>query len=136
MNAAATSASMVGGSKVKKVRIEQSDLPSVIPHRAQVSLQAVAFGKLGMGDLICVMIGGEQKVRRFIKLKMTQNDTLLLTAYEGFGKKEALPKSVLIGRIIEVEGGGRTWDPTKESPLKRFWGRLTEYGTHKPFGLG
>ena len=89
-----------------------------------------------MGDIICVNTGKSAQVRRFIKLKMTKSDTLLLTAYEGFDKKEALPKSSLVGRVVEVEAGGQTWNPNKENALKRFWDRLTEYGTHKPFGLG
>ena len=136
LTAAATSASLAGGSGKKKVRIIDSELPSAIPAGSRVSLESVAFGKLNMGDIICVNTGKSAQVRRFIKLKMTKSDTLLLTAYEGFEKKEALPKSSLVGRVVEVEAGGRTWDPNKESALKRFWDKLTEYGTHKPFGLG
>ena len=89
-----------------------------------------------MGDIICVNTGKSAQVRRFIKLKMTKSNTALLTAYEGFNKKEALPTSSLVGKVVEVEANGKSWDPNKVNPLTRFWHKLTEYGTHKPFGLG
>jgi hypothetical protein len=136
LTAAATSASLAGGSKSRKVRIVDSELPSVVPAGSKVSLESVAFGKLAMGDVICVNMGKSPQVRRFIKLKMTHSKTALLTAYEGFDQKEALPTTSLVGRVVQVEAGGRSWNPNKEPFLSRLWHKLTEYGTHKPFGLG
>ena len=57
LTAAATSASLAGGSKNRKVRIIDSELPSVIPTGSRVSLESVAFEKLSMGDIICVNMG-------------------------------------------------------------------------------
>jgi 3D (Asp-Asp-Asp) domain-containing protein len=136
LTAAATSASLAGGSKTRKVSIVKSELPSIIPTGSRVSLESVAFGKLSMGDIICVNMGSSPQVRRFIRLKMTQSSTVLITAYEGFSQKEALPTTSLVGRVVQVDANGKTWDPSKENPLSRFWHKLTEYGTHKPFGLG
>ena len=63
---------------------------------------------------------------------MTKEDTYLLTAYDGFGKKEALPKGALVGRVVNVTAGGKTFHPLKnENALSGFWGRLTEYGTQR-----
>jgi len=136
LTAAATSASLAAGSGRRKLTIRDSQLPSIIPAGAKVSLEQVAFGKLAMGDIICVNTGNQPQVRRFIKLKLTKSNTALLTAYEGFKKKDALPTGSLVGRVVEVEAGGKSWDPNKEGPLKKFWGKLTQYGTHKPFGIG
>lgn len=136
VHAAAASASMASGGKNKKFRIVESHLPSDIPHGAEVFVEPVAFGKLSMGDIICVNLNGAAKVRRFVKLKMTTSDTYLLAAYEGYDKKEALPKSSLVGRVVKAEAAGKSWTPGKENILQKFWSKLTEYGTHKPFGLG
>lgn len=137
LSAAAASASLAAGSgRRKKIKLANSELPSVVPAGSTIHLEAVAIGKLVMGDIICVTLGQGPQLRRFVKLKMTASDTLLLTTYEGFNKKEALPKSAIVGRVAEVEAAGKSWDPNKENPLKKFWGKLTEYGTHKPFGLG
>lgn len=94
------------------------------------------MGKLNMGDIVCVNLGQGPQVRRFVKLKIAKADTYLLTTYDGYSKKEALPLSALVGRVAEAEAAGRTWNPSAENPLQRFWSKLTEYGTHKPFGLG
>lgn len=136
LTAAATSASLAGGAKSKKVRIIESELPSTIPQGSKVSLEQVAFGKLTMGDIICVNTGSRPQVRRFIKLKMTKNQTALMTACEGSAQKEMLPTSSLVGKVVEVESGGKSWDPNKENFLTKFWQKLTQYGTHKPFGIG
>ena len=136
LTAAATSASLAGGSKNRKVRIIDSELPSVIPTGSRVSLESVAFEKLSMGDIICVNMGKSPQVRRFLKLKLTKSNTLLLTALEGSSKPEALPTTTLVGRVVQVEANGKTWNPRSENLLTRFWHKLTEYGTHKPFGLG
>lgn len=136
LSAAATSVSLMSKGGTKKVRLVHSNLPRLIPDGATLEVEAVNFTKLAMGDVICVSTGKETSVRRFVKLKMTKEDTYLLTAYDGFGKKEALPKSVLIGRVVNVTAGGQTYHPlNKENPLSGFWGRLTEYGTHKAFGI-
>jgi hypothetical protein len=67
---------------------------------------------------------------------MTKADAYLLTAYEGFDKKEMLAKGALIGRVVNVTAHGRTYNPRKEEGLiKALWGKLTEYGTHKAFGV-
>lgn len=114
----------------------KSDLAALVPDGAVLEVQAVNFTKLQMGDVICVSSGRETSVRRYVKLKMTQKGEYLLCAYDGLGKKEALPKSSLIGKVVSVQAGGRTYDPSKEEgALKAFWGKLTEYGTHKAFGI-
>ena len=136
MSAAATSAAMVGGGVRKKFKLPASDLPSVIPPGSSVSIEAAAMGKLSMGDIICVSKGKAAVVRRFVKLKMTKNDTVLLTAMEGSSEKEMIAKSQLMGKVVKVEAAGKSWDPNNENFVKKFWGKLTEYGTHKPFGLG
>lgn len=136
MSAAATAAALGGGGGRKKIHIRQSELPSLVPNGARVWIEGTAISKLVMGDIICVTLGQGPQLRRFVRLKMTQSDTLLITAYEGFNKKEALPKSSLVGKVVEAEAGGKKWDPNKQNPIARFWGKLTEYGTHKPFGLG
>ncbi len=136
LNAAATSVSLLNKGGTKKVRLARSDLQRLIPDDSTLEIEAVQFTKLVMGDVICVSTGRETSVRRFVKLKMTKEDTFLLTAYDGFGKKEALPKSVLIGRVVNVTARGQTYHPLKkENPLSAFWGKLTEYGTHKAFGI-
>lgn len=123
-------------SGARKVKLNKSDLRSLIPDGATVEVQQITFTKLQMGDVILVSSGRETVVRRFVKLKMTKSDTYLLTAYEGFDKKEALAKSCLIGKVVNVQVGDRSYDPVKEEGLfKAFWGKLTEYGTHKAFGL-
>lgn len=136
LSAAATSVSLMNKGGTKKVRLVSSDLKGLIPDGATLEIEAVQFTKLAMGDVICISTGRETSVRRFVKLKMTKEDTYLLTAYDGFGKKEALPKGALVGRVVNVTAGGKTFHPLKnENALSGFWGRLTEYGTHKAFGL-
>ena len=136
LSAAATSAHLAQGASRKKIRVSNSELPSVIPSGATISIESVVMGKLVMGDILCVNLGQGPQVRRFLRLKMTKSDTLVLTAREDSNKKEPVPKSALVGRVVEAEAGGRTWVPSRENPLKRFGRRLTEYGTHKPFGIG
>lgn len=136
LSAAATSVSLMNKGGTKKVRLVSSDLKALIPDGSTLEIEAVQFTKLAMGDVICISTGRETSVRRFVKLKMTKEDTYLLTAYDGFGKKEALPKGALVGRVVNVIAGGKTFHPLKnENPISGFWGRLTEYGTHKAFGL-
>lgn len=131
LNAAATTAA-----GQKKIKLGNSDLKSLIPDNAVLELQPVQFTKLQMGDVICVSSGRDTVVRRYVKLKMTKQGEYLLCAYDGFGKKEALPKSCLIGRVISVTAQGRTYNPRKEEgAFAAFWGKLTEYGTHKAFGI-
>lgn len=135
LNAAAASVT-IGAGGSKKIKLPTSHLPNVIPNGSVIEVQAVNFTKLEMGDFICVTSGRETVVRRFVKLKMTKQDTYILAAYEGFGKKEALAKAALIGKVVSVTAQGRTFDPRKEeNPLRAFWGKLTEYGTHKAFGV-
>jgi hypothetical protein len=136
LSAAATSASLAQGARRKKIRLSNSDLPSAIPAGSTISIESVAIGKLVMGDIICVTLGQGPQIRRFLRLKMTKSDTLIMTTHEGLDTKEALPKSALVGRVVEAEAGGAKWNPGKQNPFKRFWSKLTEYGTHKPFGLG
>ena len=131
LSAAATSAS-----GQKKIKLTESDLKSLIPDNSVLEIQPVQFTKLQMGDVICVSSGRNTVVRRYVKLKMTKQGEYLLCAYDGFGKKEALPKSCLIGKVVSVQAQGKTYDPRKaEGAFAGFWGKLTEYGTHKAFGI-
>jgi hypothetical protein len=135
LTAAATSAS-VGGAGPKKLKLPTSHLKSLIPDGATLEVHPIKFTKLQMGDIICVTSGKDIQVRRYVKLKMTKQGEYLLTAYDGFDKKEALAKGALIGKVVSVQAQGRTYDPRKEEgALAAFWGKLTEYGTHKAFGL-
>ncbi len=89
-----------------------------------------------MGDIICVRDGSELAVCRFVKAKIMKSNTFLLVAKEGHEKKEPLPRDALLGIVEKVEHGGKVFNPSsRENPFKKFWGKLTEYGTHKPFGL-
>lgn len=136
LKSAAASVTMSTGGGTRQIKLKESVLPTLIPNNAILEVKAAKFTELKMGEIICVAIGREMSVRRFVKLKMTNKDTLLLTAYEGFDKKEALPKGTLLGRVVKVNAGGQSYDPSKrENPFTKFWGRLTEYGTHKPFGI-
>ena len=136
MRAAATTASMVDTGSSRKVMLVDSDLPKLIPSQSLLKVRSVKFNNLKMGDIICVRVGSEFRVRRFIKPKITRSQTLLLTAKEDCPEKEPLPQSCLLGKVESVEFGGKSFDPAKrESLLKGFWGKLTEYGTHKPFGI-
>jgi hypothetical protein len=133
---AATAASMSDLGSTRQVRLNESELPSLIPSGAILNVKAVKFSELKMGDLICVRVGSTLVVRRFVKTKMTRSNTFLLTAKEGFDKKEAIARTSLIGKVEKVCCGGTSYDPAqREGILTQFWGKLTEYGTHKPFGI-
>ncbi len=136
LNAAATSVALMSGGGTQKVRLKTSHLKSIIPDGAVIQIQSLTFTKLAMGDIICVTKGTETVLRRFVRLKMTNKDTYLETVCEGMEKKELMSKSALVGRVISVTAGGRDFDPHKEeNPFARLWGKMTEYGTHKAFGL-
>lgn len=136
LRAAATTASMTDTGKTRNVHLLDSDLPDLIPSQSLLKVRSVKFTNLRMGDIICVRVGSSFQVRRFVKTKITRSHTLLLTAKGNSDKKEPIPQSALLGKVESVEYGGRTFDPTKsENLLKKFWGKLTEYGTHRPFGL-
>jgi hypothetical protein len=137
MKAAVTTASLGDKGKTRRIMLMDSNLPSIVPSQSLLKVRSVKFQELKMGDVVCVRIGSEFWVRRFVKAKMTRNNTLLLVAQEGYDKKEPLPLNALLGKVDEVEHGGRAFDPLgKENFLQSLWGKLTEYGTHKPFGLG
>ncbi len=134
--AASTAASLSFKDATRQLRLVNSDLPSLIPSGSSLRIRSAKFSELKMGDLIGVRIGSELAVRRFVKTKMTKSDTLLLTAKEGLKKKEPLSRTCLLGKIEKVTCGGRSYNPAQaENILQQFWGKLTEYGTHKPFGL-
>jgi hypothetical protein len=134
---AAATASMVDTGATRQVMLIKSDLEKVIPSGSLLTIRSVKFSNLKMGDFICVRDGSSFAVRRFVKTKMTSSETYLLTAKEGFDKKEPLKRDRLLGRVEGFQHAGKMVDPRKvEGALTRFWGRLTEYGTHKPFGLG
>lgn len=136
MRAAAAAASMTDSGTSRKVMLVNSELPSLIPSKSLLTIRSVKFNNLKMGDIICVRVGSDFTVRRFVKPKITRAHTLLLTVEEGADKKEALPQSCLLGKVESVEFGGKCFDPaSKENFLKKFWGKLTEYGTHKAFGI-
>lgn len=136
LSAATTAASMSSSGTTRHIKIEESDLPSLIPDASLIRVKPCKFGGLKMGDLICIRTGSTFAVRRFVKTKMMGPKTLLLTVREGFAKKEALPTGCLLGKIEAVNSGESSYDPLQTTGLwQRFWGMLTEYGTHKPFGL-
>lgn len=133
---AATTAAIGAKSGSRQLPLTKSDVPSVIPSGSSISVESIKFSDLKMGDFICICVGNSFEVRRFVKVKMTKADTYLLTAKEGFGKKEAVTRSSLMGKVVQVRHGNDSFDPSKaHNVLKQFWGKLTEYGTHKPFGL-
>ena len=137
LTAAATTAHLASSSGAqRKILIPKSDLKSIIPDASLATVESTPLGKLVMGNIIVVGLEDGPHLRRFVRMKMRNKDTLLITAFDGFGKKQALPKSSLLGKVIKVENAGKVWDPGKENVVKKFWNRLTEFGTHKPFGLG
>lgn len=134
LNAAAMTASLSSGN-ARHVRIGESDLPSLIPSRSLLKVSPVKFGELKMGDLICVRMGNNIVVRRYIKSRITKSSALLLAAREGSTSKDEVRRACFLGKIEAVNAGKKSYDPTaKEGALRRFWGKFTEYGTHKPFG--
>ena len=136
LNAAATTASMSDRGKSRKVLLVESDLPSLIPSRSLLKVRSVKFTELRMGDIICVRVGSDFVVRRFVKTKITRENTLLLSAREGSDKKDPIPQSSLLGKVEEAESAGETYDPLKKEGLvQRLMGKITEYGTHRPFGV-
>lgn len=137
LSAAATAASMTSSGTTRHIQLADSELPSLVPSGSLLKVRATKFSVLNMGDLICVRVNGAFAVRRFVKTKFTNSDTYILVAHEGNTEKEVLPRNCLLGKIEAINAGGKTYNPlASEGPIKRFWGKLTEYGTHKPFGLG
>lgn len=137
LRVAVTTASLGEKGATRSVMLVDSNLPSMIPSQSLLKVRACKFTELKMGDIICVRVGTSFFVRRFVKVKMTRNDTILLTAQEGYNKKEPFPLSSYLGIVDEVEHGGRSFNPrSQENFMQAFFGKLTEYGTHKPFGLG
>lgn len=135
LTAAATAACLSSGN-ARHVRIGESDLPSLIPSRSLLKVNPIKFSELKMGDLICVRVGNDIAVRRFIKSRITAAHTLLLTALEGSEEKDQVTRPCFLGRVEAVNAGKKSYDPlAKEGMIRRFWGKFTEYGTHKPFGL-
>ena len=136
LRAAVTTASLGDRGKTRNVMLTESELPTLIPSQSLLKVRSVRFEDLKMGDVICVRVGTTFRVRRFVKTKITSSHTLLLVAQEGFNKKDPIPVNAFLGKVDEVESGGRKFDPLKkESFFQTFWGKLTEFGTHKPFGL-
>ncbi len=133
---AATTASMTDFGTSRNIMLVTSDLEKLIPSGSLLSVRSIKFSSLKMGDIICVREGSSIAVRRFVKTKMTPSETYLLTAKQDFDKKEPVRRDRLLGRVDTFQHSGQTIDPHRvEGPLKRFWGKLTEYGTHKAFGL-
>ncbi len=136
LRAAATAASLSSTGTTKHLQIQDSDVPSLVPNNAFIKVTSTKLQDLKMGDLVCVRAGGSYSVRRFVKVKHAASQTLVLTAREGYGKKEPITRASLLGKVEAISVGGKAVDPLKnEGILKSFWGKLTEYGTHKPFGL-
>lgn len=123
---AVSAAALTKSGASRQLPLGRSDLPSIISNDTLIKVKAVKFSDLKMGDIVCVRQGGQIAVRRFVKLKMTNQDTYLLVAREGCDQKETLSRAALVGKVDETR---------PEGLLTKFWGRLTEYGTHKPFGL-
>lgn len=136
LRAAATAASLSSTGTTKHIQIQNSDVPSLVPNNAYLKVTSVKLQDLKMGELVCVRVGGAYSVRRFVKIKHAASQTLVLTAREGYDKKEPINRAALLGKVEAMSVGGKAIDPLKnEGILKSFWGKLTEYGTHKPFGL-
>ena len=133
LNSAAISARAQQGRSRQKLRLADSDLPTLIPSGADIVVQPSVFTKLKTGELIYVRTRQGLKVRRFIKLKSTAKDSYLTVTHEGSSKKELLPKGALIGKVLSVEHEGKKYNPGSEGLLARFRNLLTEYGTHVPF---
>lgn len=136
LRAAVTTASLGNRGKSRNIMLVESELPSMVPPNSLLKVRSVRFQDLKMGDIICVRVGSTFRVRRYVKTKITREHTLLLVAQEGYDKKEPIPLNAFLGKVDGVEHGGRVVDPTKnESFLQNLWGKLTEFGTHKPFGI-
>lgn len=137
LRVAVTTASLGENGATRRIMLVDSNLPSLIPSQSLLKVRSVKLSELKMGDVICVRVGSSFLVRRFIKVKMTKNNTILLTAQEGYNQKEPIPMSGFLGKVDEVEHAGRSYNPlSKQNFFQSFMGKLTEYGTHKPFGIG
>lgn len=129
-------ATVAQGGSGRRIKVPSSDVPNLVPSGAQIEIETTTVTKLKMGDVVCVSIGRDVVIRRFIRLKMTKANTFIMVASKANREKEPLPHSALIGRVVSVTAGGITYDPLKkEGLLRSWWGQLTEYGTHKAFGF-
>ena len=133
LNTASIAAQAFSSGKTKKLRITHSDLKALVPPGSEIELQPTVFTKLKAGDVIYVRAGKDLMLRRFIKLKITAEDSYLAVTHDGQRKAQVLPKSALVGKVVQVHHNGKAFDPSKESALKSFVNSLTEFGTHIPF---
>lgn len=136
VRAAVTTASMGETGKTRRVLLKESDLPTLVPSQSLLKVRSIKFKELRKGDVLLVRIGTEFRVRRYVKSKMTRDDTLLFVVSEGSAEKESMPLNSLLGKVAKVEVGGRVFDPGKtESFLQALQGKLTDFGTRKFLGV-
>ena len=133
ISTASVAARSTSGRKTQKFRLTNSALRNLVPVGATIEVQPTVFSKLKPGDVVYVRINRDLELRRFIKLKMVGTDSYLSVISDQSKEPQTLPKSSLVGKVVEVTHNGKSWDPAKEGAFKHFMNLLTEYGTHTPF---
>ncbi len=122
-----------GGITGKKIRLRKSDLAGVVPPGSSVRLIPTVFHKLQSGDVICARVEKDIVVRRYVRYEMDGAEAILLVTHDNASLLEEITSAQLIGRVVEVEFKGKTWDPRAElTGLKAWLGKLTDYGTTNP----
>lgn len=142
-SAAASSMERGVGGKGSKVRLRQSDMENLIPSGASVEFIAMPPHRLKFGDIIFVRINKEFSLRRFVGFEIGKNGmSTVSVAKPQPPSVERHPDTAVLGKVVKVEHGGKSYDPHKaESAMAKLRNQWTCFGTSTPLaritrGLG
>lgn len=120
--------------KMQSTEISDSDNDPVIPAGSKVFFRALDLARIRRGRFVFVRRGGAVFARRLIRRDVKRGEVFMhLATADGRVLEPPLPSANLLGEIVKVDSGVRTFDPARpRSPFEALRHFLTDWGTCSP----
>lgn len=122
--------------KLQHTEIPDSDNDPVIPAGSTIYFRAIDLARIRRGRFVFVRRGGAVFVRRLIRREVKIGEVYMhLATADGRVLEPPLPSANLLGEIMKVDSGARTYDPARaRSPVQALGNFFTDWGTCSPLG--
>ncbi len=117
-----------GTKSERRFRCTDAENEPLIPIGSKISFEPVTAGNLKKGNFILIRRGNDLKIRRFLTYRHAPGKLLVEFSNLSGEIEEPLPHAAVVGRVIKVDTGKRTFNPSAFN----FMDWLTDYGTKSP----
>lgn len=120
--------------KLQSTEVADSDNAPLIPPGSKVFFRAVDLARVRRGRFVLVRRGGAVFVRRLVRRQVQPGEVFMhLATASGRVLEPPLPSANLLGEVMKVEVGVRTFDPARPgSPVQAVAWFFTDWGTCTP----